>query len=108
MLKYQHTAGLRVDVQPARHVSAVEGRGAALDEELWERSRFSRGGRGGGSGVGALGVVQVEVERVEGAFAAVGGDVGAVAVFWGVLSGCFSLIFSGIGSRCGWGTGGLF
>lgn len=102
MLKYQHTAGPRVDVQPARLVSAVESCGAAFDEELWERSRFFRGGRGRGGGVGTHRVVQVEVKRVEGAFAAVGGDVGAVAVFWEVLSGCFSWRVSGIESRCDW------
>jgi hypothetical protein len=100
MLEDEDAAGLGVDVEAARHVVTVEGRGAAFDEEFgplgnrgwgflrarrqgWGfRSRIGRGGGGRG------GVVKVQVEGVKGAFAAVGGGVGAVAVFWDGISRC--------------------
>jgi hypothetical protein len=78
----------------------VEGRGTAFDEELGPLGSRGRGffmarrqgwgfrGKIGGSGGGRSGVVEIQVEGVKGAFAAIGGGVGAVAVFWGGISRC--------------------
>jgi hypothetical protein len=103
MLEDENAAGLRVDVEAARHVITVEGRGAAFNEELgplgsrgWKFLRVRRQGWGfrgkiGGSSDGRSGVIEVQVEGVKGAFAAVGGGVGAVAVFWGGISRCIEV-----------------
>jgi hypothetical protein len=90
MLENEDAAGLGVNVEAASHVVAVKSRGATFDEELGPlgccRCGFTwasgMGWAGAGAGSGGNGVVEVEVQGVEGAFPAIGGGVGAVAVFW--------------------------